>query len=157
MRQVLRVRPRLLHSSRIPAHAQLLATTQSHWCTPAASRCTAPLVIVRLHWPTLARFICPVWNMQQSGVAAAPPCTPRLGPSVQAASGVWQAAGVSCLSLLQAFRVACHFGDSEQEVHDSLRISSSAVFNGVLMFVLKEVSPPAGQQTQCRKHARRSW
>ena len=36
--------------------------------------------------------------------------------------------------------MACHFGDSEQEVHDSLRISSSAVFNGVLMFVLKEVS-----------------
>lgn len=45
--------------------------------------------------------------------------------------------------LPQAFRVACHFGDSEQEVHDSLRISSSAVFNGVLMFALKEVSPPA--------------
>eukprot|EP00891_Asterochloris_glomerata_P005532 jgi/Astpho2/5532/gw1.00079.30.1_t len=40
--------------------------------------------------------------------------------------------------VLRAFRVACHFGDSEREVHDSLRISSSAVFNGVLMFALKE-------------------
>ncbi|KAL3162814.1 hypothetical protein ABBQ32_009271 [Trebouxia sp. C0010 RCD-2024] len=40
--------------------------------------------------------------------------------------------------LLQAYRLACHYGDSEEEVHETMKISSSAVFNKLMLFVLKE-------------------
>lgn len=41
--------------------------------------------------------------------------------------------------LLQAYRLACHYGDSEEQVHETMKISSSAVFSKLMMFVLKEV------------------
>lgn len=40
--------------------------------------------------------------------------------------------------LLQAYRLACHYGDSEEQVHETMKISSSAVFNKLMLFVLKE-------------------
>lgn len=40
--------------------------------------------------------------------------------------------------LLQAYRLACHYGDTEEEVHETMKISSSAVFNKLMLFVLKE-------------------
>lgn len=39
---------------------------------------------------------------------------------------------------MQAYRLACHYGDTEEEVHDTMKISSSAVFNKLMLFVLKE-------------------
>ena len=39
---------------------------------------------------------------------------------------------------LQAYRLACHYGDTEEEVHETMKISSSAVFNKLMLFVLKE-------------------
>ena len=39
---------------------------------------------------------------------------------------------------MQAYRLACHYGDSEEEVHETMKISSSAVFNKLMLFVLKE-------------------
>lgn len=42
--------------------------------------------------------------------------------------------------LLKAFRVACHYSDSEAETEASLQITSSRVFNQILLFVLKEAS-----------------
>eukprot|EP00887_Chlorella_sp_A99_P000978 scaffold5.g978.t1 len=41
-------------------------------------------------------------------------------------------------SLTRAYRVACHYGDSEEQVDETMRIASSAVFNRVMLFVLKE-------------------
>lgn len=35
-------------------------------------------------------------------------------------------------------RVACHYGDTEQEMSSTLSITSGAVFNKVLLFMLKE-------------------
>ncbi|DBA84942.1 TPA: hypothetical protein ACH3X2_005684 [Trebouxia sp. C0005] len=40
--------------------------------------------------------------------------------------------------LLQAYRLACHYGDTEEQVHETMKISSSAVFNRLMLFVLKE-------------------
>ncbi|BDA42546.1 Nucleolar complex protein 2 homolog [Coccomyxa sp. Obi] len=40
--------------------------------------------------------------------------------------------------LLKAFRLACHYGDSEVEVHETLTATSSSVFNKLLIFMLKE-------------------
>jgi nucleolar complex protein 2 len=40
--------------------------------------------------------------------------------------------------LVQAYRAACHYGDSEAGLDTTLRISSSAVFNRVLLFMLRE-------------------
>lgn len=40
--------------------------------------------------------------------------------------------------LLQAYRLACHYGDTEEQVHETMKISSSAVFNKLMLFVLKE-------------------
>ncbi|KAK9822072.1 hypothetical protein WJX74_004970 [Apatococcus lobatus] len=40
--------------------------------------------------------------------------------------------------LLRAFRAACHFGDTEEEVAAAMRIASSHVFNQLLMFLLQE-------------------
>ena len=40
---------------------------------------------------------------------------------------------------MQAFRLACHYGDSEVEVHETLTATSSSVFNRLLIFMLKEV------------------
>ena len=41
-------------------------------------------------------------------------------------------------SLMRAYRAACHYGDSEEEqqVDESMRIASSAVYNKLLLFVL---------------------
>ena len=36
----------------------------------------------------------------------------------------------------QAYRVACHYGDSEEQVEESMRIASSAVYNKLMLFVL---------------------
>lgn len=38
----------------------------------------------------------------------------------------------------QAYRLACHYGDTEEEVHETMKISSSTVFNKLMLFVLKE-------------------
>jgi nucleolar complex protein 2 len=35
-------------------------------------------------------------------------------------------------------RVACHYGDTEQQLSSTLTISSGAVFNRVMLFMLKE-------------------
>jgi hypothetical protein len=35
-------------------------------------------------------------------------------------------------------RVACHYGDTEAELSSTLSITSGAVFNKVLLFMLKE-------------------
>ena len=44
-----------------------------------------------------------------------------------------------CLHMcMQAYRLACHYGDTEEEVHETMKISSSAVFNKLMLFVLKE-------------------
>ncbi|KIY92006.1 hypothetical protein MNEG_15957, partial [Monoraphidium neglectum] len=40
--------------------------------------------------------------------------------------------------LLKAYRVACHYGDSEAELDAGLRLSSGAAFNRLLLFVLRE-------------------
>ncbi len=40
---------------------------------------------------------------------------------------------------MQAYRAACHFGDTEEEVAAAMRIASSHVFNQLLMFMLQEV------------------
>ena len=40
---------------------------------------------------------------------------------------------------VQAYRLACHYGDSEEQVHETMKISSSAVFSKLMLFVLKEV------------------
>jgi hypothetical protein len=37
-----------------------------------------------------------------------------------------------------ACRVACHYGDTEQQLTSTLTISSGAVFNRVMLFMLKE-------------------
>jgi len=39
---------------------------------------------------------------------------------------------------VQAFRVACHYGDTETEMDSSLRSTSTVVFNRLVIFVLKE-------------------
>jgi hypothetical protein len=52
--------------------------------------------------------------------------------------------------LLKAYRVACHYSDTEAETEASLQITSSRVFNELLLFVLKEASPNALDATKCR-------
>lgn len=42
-------------------------------------------------------------------------------------------------SILRAYRVACHYGDSEDMVEEGMKIASSAVYNKLLLFVLKEM------------------
>lgn len=39
--------------------------------------------------------------------------------------------------------MACHFGEEEDAVEGQLRQVSQSAFNSVLLFVLKEVRPPA--------------
>jgi len=41
-------------------------------------------------------------------------------------------------NLLRAYRVACHYGDTEEQVDEGMRIGSSAVYNQLMLFVLKE-------------------
>ena len=41
-------------------------------------------------------------------------------------------------SLLRAYRVACHYGDSEDQVQEGLRLGSSAAYNRLMLFVLRE-------------------
>jgi nucleolar complex protein 2 len=36
----------------------------------------------------------------------------------------------------QAYRVACHYGDSEEKVEEGMQIASSAVYNKLMLFVL---------------------
>ena len=58
--------------------------------------------------------------------------------------------------LLKAFRVACHYSDTEAETEASLQITSSRVFNQILLFVLKEASAralDAPAQLSFRPHA----
>lgn len=40
---------------------------------------------------------------------------------------------------MQAYRVACHLGDNEEDMDATMRIVSSAVFNKVMVFMIKEV------------------
>ncbi|CAL5219709.1 g1599 [Coccomyxa viridis] len=40
--------------------------------------------------------------------------------------------------LMKAFRVACHYGDTETEMDSTLRSTSTVVFNRLVIFVLKE-------------------
>lgn len=40
--------------------------------------------------------------------------------------------------LLRAYRAACHYGDTEDSVQETMRINSSAVYNKLMLFVLKE-------------------
>ncbi|KAJ9520966.1 hypothetical protein QJQ45_022715 [Haematococcus lacustris] len=40
--------------------------------------------------------------------------------------------------LVRAFRAACRYGDSEQQEEDELRIGSGAVYNAVMLFMLRE-------------------
>lgn len=42
-------------------------------------------------------------------------------------------------AVVQAYRVACHLGDVEEDMEAAMRIVSSAVFNKVLIFMVKEV------------------
>lgn len=42
------------------------------------------------------------------------------------------------LLLCPSSRVACHYGDTEQQMSNTLTISSGAVFNKVMLFMLKE-------------------
>lgn len=37
---------------------------------------------------------------------------------------------------IQAYRAACHYGDSEEQIEESMRIASSAVYNKLMLFVL---------------------
>lgn len=41
-------------------------------------------------------------------------------------------------SLLRAYRVACHHGDADADVAESLRLGSSAAYNRLMLFVLRE-------------------
>ena len=41
-------------------------------------------------------------------------------------------------SLLRAYRTACHYGDSEDNVMEGMRLGSSAVSNRLMLFVLRE-------------------
>ncbi|KAL4519392.1 hypothetical protein Ndes2437A_g07590 [Nannochloris sp. 'desiccata'] len=41
-------------------------------------------------------------------------------------------------NILRAYRSACHYGDSEEEVEATLRLGSSAVYNKLMLFVLRE-------------------
>ena len=45
----------------------------------------------------------------------------------------------SMRQLLKAYRVACHYSDTEDDTEASLSITSSHVFNRLMLFVLKEV------------------
>lgn len=48
---------------------------------------------------------------------------------------------VSCILFCRVvwlYRVACHYGDTEAEVDATMRISSAAVYNKVMLFMLKE-------------------
>lgn len=49
-----------------------------------------------------------------------------------------QASLAAMKALLKAYRVACHYGDGDEEMAATLRITSGAVFNRVLLFMLKE-------------------
>ena len=40
---------------------------------------------------------------------------------------------------LQAYRIACHLGDEEEDMSATMQIVSSTVFNKILIFVIKEV------------------
>ena len=41
-------------------------------------------------------------------------------------------------SLLRAYRTACHYGDSEDNVMEGMKLGSSAVYNRLMLFVLRE-------------------
>ena len=57
----------------------------------------------------------------------------------------WTSAALSTASLaatkalLRAYRVACHYGDSEDQVQETLRMGSSAAYNRLMLFVLKDI------------------
>jgi hypothetical protein len=41
---------------------------------------------------------------------------------------------------LQAYRIACHLGDEEEDLDATMRITNSTVFNKILIFMIKEAS-----------------
>lgn len=41
---------------------------------------------------------------------------------------------------MQAYRVACHLGDQEETLDATMRITSSTVFNKILLFMIKQVN-----------------
>ncbi len=43
--------------------------------------------------------------------------------------------------MVQAYRVACHLGDEEEDLDATMRITNSTVFNKILIFMIKEASP----------------
>lgn len=43
---------------------------------------------------------------------------------------------------MQAYRIACHLGDQEESLDATMRITSSTVFNKILLFMIKEVHFP---------------
>ena len=71
-----------------------------------------------------------------------PPPPPRSSADHGAASFLYPLVS----SFVQAYRVACHYGDSEEQVEESMRIASSAVYNKLMLFVL--VSKGGGQVVQ---------
>lgn len=52
-------------------------------------------------------------------------------------------------SLVKVFRVACHYGDSEESFEGTMRITSSATYNAAMMFMLKEVHACCACCTPC--------
>ena len=56
----------------------------------------------------------------------------------------------SMRQLLKAYRVACHYSDSEEETEASLSITSSHVFNRLMLFVLKEVRAASAHATHLK-------
>ena len=42
--------------------------------------------------------------------------------------------------LVQAYRLACHLGDQEENLDATMKINSSTVFNKILLFMIKEVT-----------------
>ena len=57
------------------------------------------------------------------------------------------------VSSMQAYRIACHLGDQEENLDATMRITSSTVFNKILLFMIKEVHllliPPKSSILHC--------
>lgn len=56
----------------------------------------------------------------------------------------WSAAAKASASLgavrnlIKAYRLACHYGDADEESDSGMKISSSSVYNQLMLFMLKE-------------------
>ncbi|KAI3438608.1 hypothetical protein D9Q98_001031 [Chlorella vulgaris] len=79
-----------------------------------------------------------------SGTAAAGKQQQRSGITLHMVEG-WCQAGRDKASMgavrniMKAYRVACHYGDSEEKVEEGMQIASSAVYNKLMLFVLREI------------------